>query len=301
VSTFKLGFTGSTLDVIVPWELDQAQGYDRVLVAMAGSGKDIAALAQGRSGSLFDPVERRLIQSHDPQYVSHCAVHGVFSQLAGAPVPLERGEAVGYTSTAHPIRQMPPDAERLADHIAMAGTLYDRASLIGALVRCTYMGRLGTWAREATASDMWERYLRQHSKLAAWRGLEADFDHRHGSVFDAPDLAQQAEGALLHIDTPKVLKPGKRGDIYSAGWEGLNSILKQDAQALPPWTRDTFVRDMPLLWELPWRRMLMFHATGCAPDVPEVDAMLRGQLGEPTQVQRWAHRTREDVCWVYDR
>ena len=290
---FRIGFTGSTLDGIVPWEVEQVGAADTVVMAMAGSGKDIAALAR----------EGRTIYSWDPQELSRCVVQGVFGAPAGTVAPLERGALRGYATTEHPMTGMPESAALLADWVAEAGTDYDRVCLAQSLIRSSFMGRLAAWARDATEDTLWDAYLRNHAKFMSWRGLPGRFVHTKGSVFaDPAHLHQLVKGATLFVDTPKVVNTGKHGDIYSKGFLGLNSILAQERQTLPPWTEDTFRREMPILWTAPWDRMLLFHATGCRPEPVDVlAAMLADGVPFPTSVGSWTHKGRTDVCWVCDR
>jgi hypothetical protein len=292
-TVFKLGFTGSTLDEILPWSAAQVGDADTVVMAMAGSGKDIAYLAR----------PQRTIYSWDTQELSRCVVQGLFAAPAQLGEPLARGYLEGYAFREAPIAHIPGDAAGLADWIATAGSDYDRVCLSQALMRCTFMGRLKVWQRAATADDLWAHYLRAFAKLAPWRGLPGTFVHRKGSVFENVQLLHQlAEDQLLYIDTPKVITSGKKGDIYSVGFGGMNSILAQERQELPPWTEATFRRDMPHLWTAPAKRMLLFHATGCQPEPPQVlEAMLKDGVPFPTTVKEWVHKGRADVCWVVDR
>lgn len=293
-TSFRIGFTGSSLEALLPWAAEQVGDAARVVVPMAGSGKDIAYLA--RTG--------RTISSWDTQYLSKVLVTGIFAAPAALPAPVARRTRFGYAYTHEPIRAMPSGAAALADEIATVGSDYDRACLAKALIRSTYMGRLGTWARAATADTLWDGYLRAHAAFAAWRGLPGTFIHTEGSVFAEPyPFAEEvAKGAVVYVDTPKVLTRGAKGDIYSQGFEGLNSILAQKAQQLPAWTEATFRRDMPMLWTAPYSRLLLFHTTGAHPSVAEVaSAMLADGVPEPTTYQTWEHRGRVDVCWVVDK
>ena len=108
---------------------------------------------------------------------------------------------------------------------------------------------------------------------------------------------------MLFVDTPKVLQGGAKGDIYSQGWVGLNSILAQQEQPLPAWTEATFRRDMPVLWRAPYQRLLLFHTTGARPSVEQLTLLLAmdGVAAGTDNVYYWEHRGRTDVCYVLDR
>jgi hypothetical protein len=299
-SSFRVGFKGNTLDEIVPWAVAQVGDTDRVVVAMAGSGKDIANLAR----------EGRTIRSWDPQEISRCVVQGVFAAPKELPDPLSPAFVKGYATTyrtpkgAQLISGMPTDAARLMDYIAQVGSDYDRACLSWAITRATFQGRLKVWSQTATVDTLYSGYLRAHAKLAPWRGLPGTFVHTKGSVFEDLWLADDLRGAVLFIDTPKVIndKASKvKKDIYSTGFVGLNSILAQADQLLPTWTVDTFRRDMPLLWQGEWTRMLMFHATGCLPSVDETRELMTTAGVPDATPMVWGHGERQDVCWVVDR
>jgi hypothetical protein len=122
-------------------------------------------------------------------------------------------------------------------------------------------------------------------------------------VFTDPILDEVLNGSTLLIDTPKVLSGRKAGgDIYSQGFEGLNSVLVQRDYRLPGWTQDTFERDMPRLWNGPWRRMIFFHVTGARPAPVQVaDAMIGDAVPLPTLYREWEHKGRTDVAWVMDK
>lgn len=286
-SSFRIGFTGATLDAALPWIDAQVGDAETVVVTMAGSGKDIAHLA--RKG--------RTIYSWDPQFLSHCVVNGVFAAKGDPKPPLGRGERQGYATKHGGIAHMPPEAALLVDHLAH-GSLYDKVCLAKALLRSTYLGRGKTWTRSATPDSLYEKYLKTHHQLKQWRGLPGTFKHTLGSVFD--DSGFVLTDATLLVDTPKVLNAGKR-DIYSTGWVALNSILAQKEQQLPTWTVDTFWRQMPKLWCAPFRRLILFHASGC---LPTVEALLvglaRDRVPPPTTTEVWKHRDRLDMAWVFD-
>lgn len=277
----------------MPWVAEQVGDAPRVTVAMAGSGKDIAYLA--RPG--------RTIRSFDPQELSRCVVEGVFRAPAALQRPLTHGELVGYASTEGGISNMPVEACRLADYIAIAGDDYDRVCLAQALIRSTFQGRLMVWARDATAESMYAVYTKTHARLEPWRARPGTFLHTKGSVFD--HIAEIPDLGVLFIDTPKVIDNNKKTDIYSKGWNGVNSILAQERQVLPRWTEETFRRDMPKLWNADYARMVFFHVTGAVPSPREVlEAMLADGVPKPTTIGSWTHQaraSRTDVAWVVDR
>lgn len=290
---FRIGFTGSSLDRLLPWIETQVGDASYVVVSMAGSGKDIAWLAR----------EGRTIVSWDPQPLSRYVVEGVFSAPAELPPPLEPGYQLGWATRNRPWKGMPMNAAMLVDHIAIEGSDYDRVCLARTLIRSTYMGRLSVWGRDVDESTVWDGYVAAHAALAPWRGLPGTFDHIQGSVFDDQDLPETIRDSVLLIDTPKVLTGRKAGgDIYSQGFVGLNSILAQEQLVLPPWTQATFERDMPRLWTAPYQRMVFFHATGCLPSPTQVAmAMVNDDVPAWTDYQEWDHKGRTDVAWVVDR
>lgn len=290
---FAIGFTGSSLTELLPWVDEQVGDAERVVVAMAGSGKDIAYLAR----------EGRTITSWDPQPLSRYIVDGVFGAPAELPAPVDFEYVHGYATDYEPIRGMPRNAALLADHIASNGSDYDRACLAKALIRSTYMGRLGVWGRGLTDLDLYVAYGAAYSAMAAHRGLPGVFTHTEGSCFASADLWAALNGATLLIDTPKVLTSRKKGgDIYSQGFNGLNSILAQRPIELPGWTEQTFRHDMPLLWTAPWKRMIFFHATGCLPSPLEVaELMVKDNVPLPLDYREWPHKGRTDVAWVIER
>jgi len=288
-SDYSIGFTGSTLDEIMPWIDDQVGDTSKVVVAMAGSGKDIAHLA--RYG--------RTIVSFDTQEISRCVVDGMF-RAAPAPKspPLTLGTLEGYATSTEGLGDMPADAAGAADYIAVAGDDYDRVCLFYALVRCSLMGRGQVWGRDKTVVDLERLYRRAHERLQAWRSLPGTFEHHKGSVFDADPSV--FDDAVLFVDTPKVVQ-GNR-DIYSSGYVRLNSIIAQAPVELPRWSEDTFWRDMPHLWNAPYDRMVLFHVTGARPEPRAVfDRMLEDGVPRPSTIGSWKHKGRTDVAWVVDR
>lgn len=281
---FKTGFMGASLDDVTVWCYERSEGAKSICVPFAGSGKDIASMAQRNPGAE--------ITSWDPQFLSHAVVNGIFagdgkSNLWEDDVIRARK---GVMFEERPLKNMSDQVAGYFDWVAKNGTLFDKAALTSATVRSTMVGRMTHWDEACDVYSFRHKIELAQKRLGEWVGLDAKFNHTLGSFFDnVPNKSFD----LVQIDPPKVV--GSR-DVYSkGGFAGMNKAL--GGPDITEWKKDQVIDRFKQVLEIDAERFLFLYVSEVKPDILTVKRLIE-QYGTIEEEKEFGHGKRYDIAWL---
>lgn len=279
---FKTGFMGASLDDITVWCYERSEGAQRICVPYAGSGKDIASMAQRNPGAE--------ILSWDPQFLSHAVIDGIFA--AKAPETNIDGihARKGTMFEERYLKGMDDEVAGFFDWVAKHGTLYDKAALTSATVRSTMVGRMTHWDPDSDVYRFAHKVQLTLKRQEEWVNMDAKFKHTLGSFHD--DLPK-GKFDLVQVDSPKVV--GSR-DVYSVGgFAAVNRAL--GGPELPIWKKEHVIERFREVLELDAERFLFLYVSEVKPTISEVKRLLE-EYGTIEEEKEFDHGKRFDVAWL---
>ncbi len=279
---FHAGFTGTTVDQLLPVITDECEG-DLVHLPFTGSGKEISILAK----------EGRTITSFDTLLLSKAFVQGIFKGQepeAGEPKTVK-----GWASDKRPMH-MDEECAEFVDTIASTGNLFNLAALGIAIIRSTMRGRLDGWI--ADVEQLEHSYLSSLERNQEWFKLPGVIDHHHLDVLseEAKTIRDKPWDVII-IDPPKVIT---RTDIYSERYAVLDSCLSQRDVELPVWTFEGYVDRMQEILDVQWKKCLFMYTTGVSPTVEEIEYMLH-DIGNVVRRYQVLGASRKDILYVVEK
>lgn len=279
---FKTGFMGASLDDVTVWCYERSEGAKNIFVPYAGSGKDIASMAQRNPGAN--------ITSFDPQFLSHAVVNGIFAGDGKSNIEGIKARK-GIMFEERPLKNMDDESAGFFDWVAKNGTLFDKAALTSATVRSTMVGRMTHWDPDCDVYRFHHKVELSKKRMQEWVGMDAHFNHTLGSVYD--HFPEGKKFDLVQIDPPKVVSSR---DVYSTGgFAGMNKAL--GGPEIPIWRKDDVIDRFRQVLEVDAERFLFLYVSDVKPTIAEVKRLLMeyGTIEEETE---FTHSSRYDIAWL---
>lgn len=279
---FHAGFTGTTVDELLPVIADECKG-DMIHLPFTGSGKEISILAQ----------EGRTITSFDTLFLSRTFVEGIFK---GKQPPEEELVPIeGWASLNRPMH-MDQECAQFIDSVAATRELYNLAALGIAIIRSTMRGRLDGWI--VNVQQLQDSYTSSLERNREWFGLPGQLEHYNQDVLSAKaKKIRDKPWNTMIVDPPKVIT---RTDIYSDRYAVLDSCLSQGDVELPVWTSKGYIDRMREILDVQWERCLFMYTTGVSPTVEEIEYMLH-DIGNVVRRYQVLGTSRKDILYVVER
>lgn len=289
VEIFRSGFIGSTTDDATQWVAEHCKDVKSICVPFAGSGKDIASMAQAAK----EGVE---IDSWDVQYLSHAVVNGIFRKVKPEITFDVPKFAKGRMYETRFIKGIDARCAGLFDYVAKNGSLFEKTAIISAIIRSTMVGRITHWAGDI--ETLWKKYQSQMKRNEAWLNLNhGQFNHVMGSFYDAPaTLRQEKHYDVVQIDPPKVTSSR---DVYSKGpFAELNECL--GGPEIPQWKRLDVAPRLRQTFNVNADKIIFLYVTGVRPTPEELERVLP-EYGNVVEKREFHHQNRSDIGYVVER
>jgi hypothetical protein len=281
---YRTGFIGASTQEATQWVAQSVGDARTICVPFAGSGRDIFSMAG----------PDRLIESWDTQFYSRAVVEGVFA----AKEMKTNVDAIryrkGYMFETRSLKNIDERSAGFIDWVADEGTMFDKAAMSSAIVRCTLMGRMTQWY--ANVEQLYARFLRARENNLPFLNAPGEFIHHEGSVLDYK-FEDIEPFDLMQVDPPKVVVGG---DVYSSNFDVLNKAMHGAVETLPKWTSKVSLANFRQLMNIPTKRILFMYVSGVKPTYEEVRRMLL-EYGEPIEEKSFTHRGRTDYGIILDR
>jgi hypothetical protein len=298
MDVYRAGFIGATTPEASEWVGSLVGDAKLICVPFAGTGRDIASMAG----------EGRTIESWDTQHYSRCIIEGVFAAKKVETNVDKIRYRKGWMEETRAIKYIDERSAGFIDWVAQEGTLYDKACLGSAIVRCSLMGRMTQW--HANVEQLYARYQRQFDYNKDYVGLPGTFIHHEESFFGRHkheiELTANATDAyaydLMQIDPPKVVMGS---DVYSANFSNLHLALSQTETdgwngALPKWNWREVLGYFKQVMDIPVRGTIFLYVSKVRPDYEEVKRLLL-QYGTIEEEREFSHGGRTDYGLHIDR
>ena len=288
---WTMGFTGALPVDLAKWVDQQIpEEAERICVPFLGSARAVSLFAR----------PNRYIEAWDTQYLLTCVIEGVWKQKKP---DLRIGEKPflkkGYVYNERPYKGIPDKAAGLIDWIAENSSLYEKAALATAIIRCTYRGRIHEWSESADEHKLWENFQKRLEYQKDFLNVPGAIDF-HQANFYHSDLSEKVYD-VIYIDPPKIVSST---DAYSSVWIKLNLSLgvhPDEFTEFDRWTMYDYMGRMRLLIEkINAPKIVFIYTSDVRPNLDEIQMFLSryGTLKKETRVK---HRSRLDYGMVYDR
>jgi hypothetical protein len=284
---FRSGFIGATTDEATLWVAEQCKGAKSICVPFAGSGKDIASMAQAAE-------EGVQIDSWDVQYLSHAVVNGIFAAKEPEITIEYPMFTKGRMYDTRFIKDMDARCAGFFDYVVKYGSLFEKSALISATIRSTMVGRITHWTGDI--HDFWKRYQNTLKRNEQWVHLnKGHFNHTLGSFYDDEKRFTEIKYDVVQIDPPKVTTTR---DVYSKGpFEKLNYCL--DGPEIMPWKRLDVIPRLRTTFNVRAKKIVFLYVTGVRPTPEELERVLP-DYGEIVEKKEFHHHSRTDIGYVVE-
>lgn len=288
MEVFRSGFVGATMPDATKWVESHVGDAKTICVPFAGTGRDIVSMVG------ID----RCIESWDTQYYSRCIVEGIFAAKQIETVVDKLHYRKGWMYETRSIKYIDERSAGFIDWVAQEGTLFDKACLGSAIVRCSLMGRMTQWY--ANIEQLWARFERAREANKAYIGLPGEFIHHHESFFDRHTLTERYD--LMEVDPPKVVIGS---DVYSANFNNLNKALAQTSDNepgpdLPRWSSRVVLDYFKQVMEVEAKRVIFLYVSKVKPTYEDVKKLLL-TYAELEEEREFSHSGRTDFGLVLRR
>jgi hypothetical protein len=289
---YRSGFTGGSVEESTEWMAAQAQGAKTICVPFAGIGRALVNMAGPETA----------IESWDTMHYARCIIQGVFAAKEAETNVDKIRYRKGYAFEHRPFKNMDDRSAGFIDWVATNGTLYDKACLGSAMVRCTLMARMMHW--HANVEQLYTRFQKQFEYNKDWLNRPGEFVHHEGNFFDR-HLAANDQGEvqldqydLLHVDPPKVIN---YSDVYSLHFKNFNAALTQgEVPTLPKWSRRNSLGHYRKVMEVKAPRVIFMYVSGVFPLYEDVKRVL-GEYGTIEDEVQYSHQGRTDYGLLITR
>lgn len=290
---YRAGFVGGSVEESTDWIGEQGQKAQRICVPFAGIGR--AMLVLGGPDTT--------IESWDTMHYARCIIDGVFNASQVETNVDKLRYRKGWAFSHQPFKNIDERCAGFIDWVAEEGTLFDKAAIGSAMVRCTLMGRMMQW--HANIEQLYSRFQRQVEYNKDWIGQPTKFIHHEGNFFDRELIAQNQDEArddsydLVHIDPPKVVN---YSDVYSLHFSNFNQALTGGrGPRLPKWSRRNSIPLMRKVMETTSSpRVIFMYVSKVIPTYGDVKKALL-QYGEIEDELEFSHNGRTDYGLVIRR
>jgi hypothetical protein len=280
---YRTGYVGGAVPEAIDWMVAHSEGAQNICVPFAGIGRSIIAMSRPDT----------IIESWDTMLYTECIMQGVFNADEIATNVDGLRYRKGWCYENRPFKNMDDRSAGFVDWVAQEGTLYDKACIGSAMVRCTLMARMMQW--HANVEQLFTRFQKQFEYNKDWLHQPGKRIHHHGNFFDA-DL-REAKYDLIEVDPPKVIN---YSDIYSLHFSGFNNALMQNKITLPKWSRRNSLRQFREVLKTPAPKIIFMYVSKVLPPLEDVRRVL-AEAGEITEEADFFHNGRYDYGFVIER